>query len=104
LRGLNRPEHRGRSVDRGGDILTVFQAWDFDKPRDNMNVSTIKLLGISGSPRIASTDFAAKFALRYAREKYQIDTDYVSVHRKIINFCIHCDFCLKKKRGMHSKR
>jgi multimeric flavodoxin WrbA len=68
-----------------------------------MNLNTIKLLGISGSPRIASTDFAAKFALNYAREKYQIETDYVSVQRKTINFCIHCDFCVKKKEGCFQK-
>jgi hypothetical protein len=55
-----------RSFTRMG---TGLQALDFDKPGDNMSVSTIKLLGISGSPRIASTDFAVKFALRYATEK-----------------------------------
>jgi len=81
----------------------VLQAWDLDKPGDTMSVNTIKLLGISGSPRIASTDFAAKFALRYAKEKYQIETDYVTVHRKTINFCIHCDFCVKKKEGCIQK-
>ncbi len=64
-----------------------------------MSVNTIKLLGISGSPRIASTDFAVNFALRYARETYQIETDYVTARRKTINFCIHCDFCVKKKEG-----
>ena len=68
-----------------------------------MSVSTIKLLGISGSPRIASTDFAAKFALHYAREKYQIETDYVTVHRKTIKFCTHCDFCVKKKKDAFKK-
>ncbi len=68
-----------------------------------MNLSTIKLLGISGSPRIASTDFAVKFALSFAREKYQVETDYFTVHRKTISFCIHCDYCVRKKEGCIQK-
>ena len=68
-----------------------------------MSESRIKLLAISGSPHIASTDFAAKFALRYAGKKNQIESDYVSVHRKTINFCILCHFCVKKKEGCVQK-
>lgn len=64
-----------------------------------MNDNNIKIIGISGSPRIASTDYAVKAALRYAREKYHVETDYFSVNKKIINFCIHCDFCVRKKQG-----
>ena len=70
-----------------------------------MSNNRIRILGISGSPRIGSTDFAVNEALRYAREKYnagkgwQIETDYFSAHKKTINFCIHCDFCVRKKEG-----
>ncbi|MBS3905625.1 MAG: flavodoxin family protein [Syntrophaceae bacterium] len=64
-----------------------------------MNASVIKLLGISGSPRVASTDFAVKTALSYSKERYQVETDYYTVHKKEINFCIHCDYCIRKKEG-----
>ena len=64
-----------------------------------MNNDRIKILGISGSPRIGSTDFAVNEALRYAREKYNAETDYFSAHKKVINFCIHCDSCVRKKEG-----
>lgn len=59
----------------------------------------LKLIGISGSPRIASTDYAVRSALGYAEEKYGIETDYFSVNKKQINFCIHCDYCVRKKQG-----
>ena len=64
-----------------------------------MNVRPIKLLGISGSPRAGATDFAIKAALSYAKEKYQVTTDYFTVKGKKINFCIHCDHCIKKQQG-----
>ncbi|MFX1520877.1 MAG: flavodoxin family protein [Promethearchaeota archaeon] len=64
-----------------------------------MSNDRIKILGISGSPRIGSTDFAVNEALRYAREKFNAQTDYFSVHKKTINFCIHCDYCVRKKEG-----
>lgn len=59
----------------------------------------LKIIGISGSPRIGSTDYAVKAALSYAEDKYDIETDYFSAHKKQINFCIHCDFCVRKKQG-----
>lgn len=64
-----------------------------------MSNDRIKILGISGSPRIGSTDFAVNEALRYAREKYNAETDYFSAHKKNISYCIHCDFCVRKKEG-----
>jgi multimeric flavodoxin WrbA len=60
---------------------------------------SITLLGISGSPRIGSTDFAVKEALRYANKKYKAKTDYFTVSKKTINFCIHCDHCVRTKKG-----
>ena len=59
----------------------------------------MKILGISGSPRLASTDYVVKKALNYAKEKYQVDIDYFTVARKKIHFCTHCDYCVRKKKG-----
>ena len=59
----------------------------------------IKILGISGSPRIASTDYIVNYALDYAKEKFGVEIEYFTVHKKQINFCIHCDYCVKKKNG-----
>lgn len=64
-----------------------------------MSNKKLKLIGISGSPRIGSTDYAVKAALRYAEEKYRVETDYFSANKKTINFCLHCDFCVRKKQG-----
>jgi multimeric flavodoxin WrbA len=64
-----------------------------------MRINTVKLLGISGSPRIGATDFTINAALNYARDKYQVETDYFTVRGKKINFCVHCDHCVKKQEG-----
>ncbi len=57
------------------------------------------IFGISGSPRIGSTDYAVRTALQYATEKYSVYTKYFSCHKKELNFCIHCDYCVRKKQG-----
>ena len=59
----------------------------------------IKILGISGSPRNMATDFLVQDALRIAREKYGAETDYFSAKGKKMNFCIHCDYCIRTKEG-----
>lgn len=59
----------------------------------------IRILGISGSPRNMATDFLVQEALRITKEKYGAETDYFSSKGKKLNFCIHCDFCVKKKEG-----
>jgi len=60
----------------------------------------ILLLGISGSPRLGSTDFIVNEALNYAKSKSkEIEIDYFSVHKKKLNFCIHCDHCIREKNG-----
>ena len=64
-----------------------------------MSENSIRLLGVSASPRLKATDTAMKMALAYAAEHYGVVTDYFSVHKKIINFCIHCDYCIRKKEG-----
>jgi len=68
-----------------------------------MKPNTIRILGISGSPRIAATDFAVKTALRYSQETYGVETDYYSLHAKKIGFCVHCDYCVRKKDGCVQK-
>lgn len=68
-----------------------------------MTMSNIKVLGVSGSPRIGSTEFAVKTALSYAAEKYQVETDYFTVHGKKINFCLHCDYCIRTRKGCVQK-
>ncbi len=64
-----------------------------------MGEKEIKLFGISGSPRKASTDYIVREALQYAAEKYSADIEYFSAMGKKINFCIHCDYCIKNKKG-----
>ncbi|MFW6401509.1 MAG: flavodoxin family protein [Desulfohalobiaceae bacterium] len=59
----------------------------------------IKLLGISGSPRKSATYRAVEWALEYAREKHHLQTTFFPLRAKKINFCIHCDYCLRKKKG-----
>ena len=87
-------------------ITIIFDESD-QKPEqghDNtVNTGRIKLLGISGSPRVGATDFAVRAALDYAREKYQVETDYFTARGKKIGFCIHCDHCLRKREGCIQK-
>lgn len=64
-----------------------------------MCAKKIRLLGISGSPRTAATDFAIQEALKYAREKFDVETEYFSVANKKLNFCIHCDHCIRTREG-----
>ncbi len=64
-----------------------------------MGEQKIKLFGISGSPRKASTDYIVREALRYASEKYPAETEYFCAQGKKLNFCIHCDYCIREKKG-----
>lgn len=59
----------------------------------------IEILGICGSPRKSATDFVVKWSLDFIHEKYGLKTHYFSVRGKKINFCFHCDYCLRKKSG-----
>lgn len=64
------------------------------------NPQKIIVLGISGSPRAGSTDFIVKDALNHAQTKFEgVETEYFSAKGKTINFCIHCDYCLREKKG-----
>ena len=60
------------------------------------------LLGICGSPRKQGTDFAVEYALNYATEKFNFETEFWTVRAKTIKFCVHCDYCIREKKGcMH---
>ena len=61
------------------------------------------LLGICGSPRKQGTEFAVQYALNYASEKFGFETTFWSVRNKKINFCIHCDYCIREKSGCVNK-
>ncbi len=59
----------------------------------------IKLFGICGSPKKGATDYIVQEALKYAKEKYNVETEYFSAMGKKMNFCIHCDYCIREKKG-----
>lgn len=64
-----------------------------------MQTRPIRMLGLSASPRIGATDSMVNAALAYARDNFAAETEYFSVHHKNIRFCIHCDYCARKKQG-----
>jgi len=57
------------------------------------------IVGICGSPRIGSTDFVVQAALKRMEEQHKIKTRYFTVAGKTIEFCIHCDYCVRTKKG-----
>lgn len=58
----------------------------------------VKILGISGSPRIGATDYAVKAALKAIEETVPgVETEYWSVRGKKIAPCVHCDSCIRNK-------
>lgn len=62
-------------------------------------MGSTKLLGISGSPRDAATAFVVKEALSFAASLGNVETEFISLRGKEIKFCIHCDYCVRKKEG-----
>jgi len=61
-----------------------------------------QILGICGSPRNQGTEYAVKYALDYAASKFGFETEFWTVRGKTINFCVHCDYCVREKKGcMH---
>ncbi len=57
------------------------------------------LLGICGSPRKQGTAYAVEYALTYASEKFEFDTEFWTVRGKEIKYCTHCDYCIREKKG-----
>jgi multimeric flavodoxin WrbA len=68
-----------------------------------MKSSGLRILGISGSPRKAATDFVVIKALEYAEKKFHVKTDYFHFYGKKIDFCRHCDYCIRTKKGCIQK-
>ena len=58
-----------------------------------------RVFGISGSPKKGATDYIVREALSYAKEKYDVETGYFSAMGRKMNFCIHCDYCIREKKG-----
>lgn len=52
------------------------------------------ILGISGSPRLQSSDFILNESLDFFK-KQGYETEFFSVRGKKIGFCFHCDYCIK---------
>jgi len=59
----------------------------------------IKIFGVSGSPRKGSTDYIVNEALKFLEEKYGAETRYFPARGKHLNFCIHCDYCIRERSG-----
>lgn|GEM_PF-35719 len=57
----------------------------------------VKILGISGSPRKAATQFVVQEALRAAGEIPGVETEFIDLRGKEIHHCIHCDRCIKEQ-------
>lgn len=56
----------------------------------------VKILGICGSPRKKSAYAALEAALEGARQSGEdVQTELIELRGKKINFCIHCNKCLK---------
>jgi len=55
----------------------------------------VKILGVCGSPRNAATEYVLKQALESAASIEGVETDLITLRGKKINFCIHCDKCVR---------
>ena len=55
------------------------------------------IIGISGSPRKSATEYVLKKALTILEGK-GFKTEFFSVRNKKINFCQHCDYCIKNRK------
>jgi multimeric flavodoxin WrbA len=66
-------------------------------------MSSIRLLGISGSPREGATSFIVREALAFAGSTGEIETHFISLKGKEISFCLHCDYCVRTREGCIQK-
>jgi multimeric flavodoxin WrbA len=66
-------------------------------------MDSIRLLGISGSPRKGATAFVVRQALEFAESLGGVETEFISLKGKKINFCLHCDYCVRTKEGCIQK-
>lgn len=56
----------------------------------------VKILAINGSPRNSGTQYALEYALKAASEIGDVETELVNLRGKELNFCIHCNRCIKE--------
>jgi multimeric flavodoxin WrbA len=56
----------------------------------------VKILGICGSPRKAASEYALAQALDAVSRVEGVDTDMITLRGKAINFCVHCDKCIRE--------
>ena len=54
------------------------------------------ILGVCGSPRARTTEYALREALAMLRDR-GFETEFFTVRGKDIGFCTHCDHCLREK-------
>ena len=54
------------------------------------------IIGICGSPRKQATEYVLEEALKMLAEK-GYETKLWTVHGKWVDYCAHCDYCLKNK-------
>lgn len=57
----------------------------------------IKILGISGSPRKAATEYSLKESLSEVASIQDIETELILLRNHELNHCIHCDLCIKRE-------
>lgn len=56
----------------------------------------VKILGVSGSPRKSGTEYMVQEALKAAEEIPGVTTEFITLRGKKIEFCLHCDRCIRK--------
>lgn len=57
----------------------------------------VKIMGVSGSPQKGATQFSVREALKAAAQVPGVTVDFIDLKAKKINFCIHCNRCVKKR-------
>jgi multimeric flavodoxin WrbA len=57
----------------------------------------IRIVGICGSPRKMSTEYSLNVALAAAAEIAGVETELITLRNKKINFCIHCNKCIREE-------
>ena len=62
-------------------------------------VTPVRILGISGSPRKGTTDYLTQIALEEAAKVPGVEVDFLPLHGRNINHCIQCEQCLKLDPG-----
>ncbi|MEL7608438.1 MAG: flavodoxin family protein [Bacillota bacterium] len=62
----------------------------------NSNDVSVHILGVSGSPQNGATKYSVQESLKAAQEIGGVTTDFVDLRGMKINFCIHCNRCVKE--------